>query len=576
VTGAFLYLTGCSLKNRLLRRLRRLREPRYLAGLAVGLLYLYSFVFRNQMRAGRHQADGLAAIASFAPDIVAGGALALWALAIVAWLWPFGTRAWTFNGAEVQFLFTAPVTRRALVNYKLLRAQLGLLFGVGIMALFSGAARAAASGRWSFVLGGWLLFATLYLHALGVNLTKGSFRAPVSGVPRLAWASAAVMMLVSGVIVATMAVNAPFLISKPFGEALRGILEATRTGVAGLALWPFVAVVAPMFAIGPAAFARALVPALAVVAVNYWWVLKSDAQLEEAAAAAERQQARGRRGLPAPVVRAAPFTLDPVGRLETAVFWKNTIQFGRYVSVAVIVRVLIPIVVLAVVMGLNRTGGSMAPLVLMLAFFATMFGPYMVRNDLRMDLPKLSALKSWPISGRELLVGELLAPVVVLTVLVWFLLAVAFALWPSWSVGPADMLGRVAVAIAGAVLAPMLIGGQLVIQNAAVVLFPGWIVTGGARARGIEAMGQNMLMMAGTLLSLAIGVLPAAAVAGGIGALLYFLIGWPGVVPAAIVFAGILLLEVALVLTWLGRVLERTDPSQLETSEWATATDRWP
>jgi ABC-2 type transport system permease protein len=538
-----------------------------MAGLVVGVAYIYWVFFRNQMRSGPHQGNGIAAFASFAPDLVAGGALGLWALAVAAWLWPFGSRTWTFNGAEVHFFFTAPVTRRALVNYKLLRSQLGLLFGVLIAALFSGAARAAAAGRWSFVLGGWLLFATIYLHVLGANLTKGSLRARGSKVPWLAWASAAVMLLMSGAVVASCAVHASALTSRPLGEALRGIVAGSRTGIAALALWPFAAVIAPVFASGPTAFLRALVPALAVVAANYWWVLKSDARLEQAAAAAEQRAAAGRRGLPAPVVRATPFTLAPVGRLETAVLWKNTIQFGRYVSVAVLIRVLIPLVVVAIVMGLNRRGGSLAPFVLTLACFATLVGPYSLRNDLRMDLPRLPVLKTWPISGRELLLGELLAPALVLTVVVWFLLAVAFALWPSWNVGPADALSRAAVAIAGAVLAPMLIAGQLIIQNAAVVLFPAWIVTGGARARGVEAMGQNMLMMAATLLSLAIGVLPAAVVAGGLGWLLYLVVGWPAVLPAAIVLTAILLVEAALVLTWLGRVLERTEPAQVEAAE---------
>jgi ABC-2 type transport system permease protein len=571
VTGAFLYLTGCSLKNRVLRRLRRLREPRYLAGLAVGLLYLW-WVFGNQMRSPRHRADGLAVIASFAPDIVAVGALALWVMAVAAWLWPFGTRAWMLSGAEVNLLMTAPVTRRALVNYKLLRAQLGLLFGVAIAALFSGAARAAASGRWSFVIGGWLVFATFHLHAMGVNLTKGSLRAPVSRVPWLAWASTAVVALGSTAVIGACATSAPAFFSKPLGDAFRTVVDSSRTGIAAVALWPFAAVIAPVFAAGPAAFARTLVPALAVLAVNYWWVLASDAQLVAAAAAVEQAQVGGSRGRLAPVVRAAPFTLAPVGRLETAVLWKNMIQFGRYVSLGVVVRVLIPIAVLAVVLGLNRKGGSFAPVVLMLAFFATLIGPYMVRNDLRMDLARLPVLKTWPITGRELLLGELLAPVVVLSGIVWFLLGVGFGLWPSWGVGPGDLLGRAAVAIAAALLAPVLIAGQIVVQNAAVVLFPAWIVTGGARARGIEAMGQNMLMMAGTLLSLAIGVLPAAAVAGGLGVLLYYLIGWPGVIPAAVVFAGILLLEAALAIAWLGRVLERTDPAQVETAEWSAAT----
>jgi hypothetical protein len=194
-------------------------------------------------------------------------------------------------------------------------------------------------------------------------------------------------------------------------------------------------------------------------------------------------------------------------------------------------------------------------------------GPYMIRNDLRMDLPRLPVLKTWPITGRELLVGEILTPWVILSVVVWFLLVVAFALSLASDWGPGGQLGRAAVAAAGAILAPMLISGQLIVQNAAVVLFPGWVATGGARARGVEAMGQNILMFAATLLSLAIGVLPPLAVAGALGWVFYLLIGWPGVLPAAAVFAGILLGEAMLALTWLGRVLERTEPSQIDVAE---------
>ena len=563
--GTFLYLTACSLKNRLIRRFRRLREPRYLAGLFVGLVYLYFFVFRNQMRSARQPAAGFAALASAAPELLAAIALALWALAVAVWLWPFGSRPWTFSGAEVHFLVAAPVTRRAIVNYKLLRAQLGMLFGVLIAAVFSGAAR--GSGRWSFVVGGWLVFATFHLHGLGVNLTKARLRARPARVPWLAWASVAVVMAVSGAVVGALAAHLPTFATGLSIDALRNLVNASRTGVAALALWPFATIVAPVFAVEPAAFARAIGPALAIVAVHYWWVVTSDARLVSAAAAVEEPHAGRPSGLPKPVVRAAPFTLAPVGRPETAVFWKNTIQFGRYASVAVLVRVLVPVVVLAFVVGLNRKGGSIAPVVLMLAVFATLIGPYVVRNDLRMDLPRLPALRTWPITGRELLVGELLAPWVVLSVVVWFLLALGFALSPAWSAGPGDWLGRAAVALAAAILAPVLIAGQLIVQNAAVVLFPGWVATGGARARGVEAMGQNILMFAATLLSLAIGVLPALAVAAALGWLFYLLIGWPGALPAAVAFAGILFGEAMLALTWLGRVLERTDPSQVEVAE---------
>ena len=81
-----------------------------------------------------------------APDIVAGGAVLLWIGVVLVWLWPFPSQPWTFQPAEVQFFFTAPVTRRRLLNYKLLRSQLGVLFTVLMIAIFSGAARAAAPG----------------------------------------------------------------------------------------------------------------------------------------------------------------------------------------------------------------------------------------------------------------------------------------------------------------------------------------------------------------------------------------------------------------------------------------------
>jgi hypothetical protein len=567
VIGAFLLVIVCSIKNRVVRRFRRLREPRYLAGLIVGLVYLYFFVFRNQMRSARHQGRGFEALASFAPDLVAAGALVLWGLAALLWLWPSASKAWTFTGAEVQFFFTAPVTRRSLLNYKLLRPQLGLLFGVAIASLFSGAANASAAGRWSFVLGGWLLFAVIMLHVLGANLTKAGFRARASKVPPLAWASAAVMLAASGAVIGSIAARAPQLLSLPVSEAFRAVIEASRSGIAAWALWPYAAMVAPVLAAGPAAFARALGPALAVAAVNYWWVLASDARLEEATVVAERDVIRGRRRPPKIVVRAAPFTLAPTGRLETAVLWKNTIQLSRYASVATLIRVLLPIALLAFVFGLNARAGSLVPVVLMLMFFATLMGPYMFRNDLRMDLPRLAVLKTWPISGRELLVGEITAPWLMLSVVVWFLVAVAWGLSPTWSAGPRDAIARASLAAAAAVLAPMLIAGQLLVQNAAVVLFPAWIATGGSRARGVEAMGQNILMFAGTLLSLALGVLPALVVGGAVGWGSYLLFGWPGLLPGAVVFSGVLLGEAAVVVAWLGRVLERTDPSQIEVPE---------
>ena len=50
MSGAFLYLTLCTIRNRIRVRLRRLREPRYLLGLVVALLYFRYLVFRPRSR----------------------------------------------------------------------------------------------------------------------------------------------------------------------------------------------------------------------------------------------------------------------------------------------------------------------------------------------------------------------------------------------------------------------------------------------------------------------------------------------------------------------------------------------
>jgi ABC-2 type transport system permease protein len=567
VSAPFLFLIGASLKNRVRRRLGRLRQPRYLLGMVAGVAYLYMSVVRNQMRTTGRNASGLLALVPHSPEIVTGGAVLLWLGLVVVWLWPFPAAPWTFTGPEVHFFFTAPVTRRRLLSYKLLRGQVGVLFGVLIASFFSGAARAALSGRWSFVLGGWLFFAALQLHTKGAALTKSAFRAPARRVPVLAWASAALVVIVSGMLAGIFAVHLRDVPAWSLGAVAAATLEASKSGIAAVLLWPFGALVRPVFAATPGAFAQALGPVVAILAVNYSWVISSDSNLEDAAAASEKRKSE-RRAAPVPTVTLpVPFSLAPSGRPETAVLWKNTILLGRYFSIGLVVRVLIPLVVLAVVIGLQTRGSKAAPLFGILALFTMLVGPYMVRNDLRHDMPRLPVLKTWPVAGRQLLVGELLAPTVVLTAFAWFLLLLTMALARAWPVGPKDIAERIALAVGVAVVAPMVIAGQVFIQNAAVVLFPGWIATGGTRARGIEAMGQNMLMFFGTMLALAVGVLPAAAVASGLGFLLWQLIGWSAVLPAAIVLAGLLGLETWLVVGWLGRVLDRTEPAAVEVAE---------
>src|ERR1051326_7115043 len=95
MVSASLYITLCSAKNRLLQRLRRLREPRYLIGAVVGAAYLY-FSFFARMR-GRSVSVGPRrrggggpsfSLDQFGRMATAAGGIALFIVAALAWLLP--------------------------------------------------------------------------------------------------------------------------------------------------------------------------------------------------------------------------------------------------------------------------------------------------------------------------------------------------------------------------------------------------------------------------------------------------------------------------------------------------------
>jgi hypothetical protein len=122
-------------------------------------------------------------------------------------------------------------------------------------------------------------------------------------------------------------------------------------------------------------------------------------------------------------------------------------------------------------------------------------------------------------------------------------------------------------AIAAALLAPAIILSQMVVQNGVAVLFPAWVTVGGSRARGIDAMGQRLLMMAGILLTLAVSLLPGAVIAALVTLLIYWLTGTVLIVLPAFIVAMVVAGECWLAIEGLGRVLDRTDVSAIDVAE---------
>jgi hypothetical protein len=133
---------------------------------------------------------------------------------------------------------------------------------------------------------------------------------------------------------------------------------------------------------------------------------------------------------------------------------------------------------------------------------AVLFAPQVLRIDMRQDLRHLELLKTWPVTAASVVRGQLLWPGALITACAWALLAVALTMsglvftrlgW-GW---------RVSVATSAAILAPALIFAQLTIHNGVALLFPAWVPLGMQRPRGLDAMGQRLIMLGGTWLLLA-------------------------------------------------------------------------
>ncbi len=577
MASAFLYLVGCSIRNRVRVRLRRLRQPRYLAATAAGALYLYAFAFRHAMtRPARLDVSPLGLFARASDTIAVAGALALFAMSVAAWAIPLIGRPIEFTRAEAQFLLQAPIRRRHLLHYKLLRGQLGVLLATAVTTLFLRPGSLAVAGR--FLIGAWMLLATVRLHLTGVALRRLSIARHGVKALRDEWVPLGIVGAACVTLVASFASDwRSFAALTSAGAVFREVERLASSGPAHWVLWPFgVLVRLPLAAVG-GPFLRLLPAALGIVSLNYLWVVRADAVVGATAADDAAQRAHAEAAVPVvgPGRLRVPFRLAATGRPETAILWKNLILLGRYASARTLLG-LLPLLLLAVVVSGRSSGGigsSIGILSLAGAGMTVLLGPQMMRSDLRQDLANLALLKAWPVGGPALVRGELLAPAVLLSCVSWLLIGAAVAfVRPNPGVGlPALLPERaVSLALAAGVLAPAVIVGQLVIQNGLAILFPAWVATATARSRGIDAMGQRLLTLGGVVFALVLLLLPGAFAGAGVWSFVRLLVPAPGgllIVLPALAVAAVVLGECWLAVEWLGRVFDATDAASMDPME---------
>ena len=166
-------------------------------------------------------------------------------------------------------------------------------------------------------------------------------------------------------------------------------------------------------------------------------------------------------------------------------------------------------------------------------------------------------LKTWPVRAGSVIRGEILWPAGVVIGTVWVGVACA-ALFAGTAFPRLSETWRWVLAVSGIVAAPALVTPQYIVHNAVAIFFPAWVPAGMQQPRGVDAMGQRLIMMGGVACSLLLFALPGA-IAGGIVWSFEPAARSGALVPATVFFTLVVLIEVVLATEWLAPAYERLD-----------------
>jgi hypothetical protein len=583
---ALLYLRVVSLRNRLISTLKRLRQPKYLIGAIVGAAYFYFFFFRRfatppgRVTAGMGGVPLLAYNSMMLSPLI--GALVILALVggrlVLAWVTPEENPGLRFSEADICFLFPAPMSRRTLIQYHLLGSQFSIL----ISSLFL----TAIANRWSFpggnavthAVGWWVILSTISLQFAAAPLAVAQMtRRGIGGARRRRiglWVVALFLIACAAPVwnrLRSQGISGPADGGR-FVDTVTGIVDV---GPLHWVLAVFKIVLGPFLAPDWRAFAGAMGPALALLAAQYAWVVRMETSFEEGSMALAQRSAQliaarreGRRvfgGAPRKA-RREPFRLGDRGWPEIAFLWKNLISSWQGFTPRTLLLGAGIIYLGCTWIGRQPAGNGIQAAVsvgaAVLAGYTLLLGPQYARQDLRSDLANADLLKSYPLPGWRMVLGELLAPVAVLGGLWWLELLTLSLAFPGRGLSWLTPDTRVSLFAGLGLVMPLVSALQLLAPNAGALLFPAWVQGARGRGPGIDAVGQRLIFMFGQILAILIFLLPAALAAAVIVFASQWLLGMAAatlVATAAVVV--ILVGEIWIGVWWLGECLEKFDPA---------------
>ena len=569
VFGVFAYLTGVSMRNRFASMAKQVRNPRYALALLVGIAYIWYFLFnRTQMPSGRSGGP----FESVEVELLAS--VGLFVLFMRWWLFGNDRSALAFTPAEVQFLFPAPVTRTALIQFKLLRGQIGIILNAILWVLIFGRGGGDLPPALR-VISIWALFTIFMLHRLGATIVRAAaLQHGKAGAKRnivaLVLFGLAAMALLWTAAQAYPTVQA----AVGFRARLDVIVATLRQPIPTALLAPFRILLAPSFARTAGEWVKDFLPVLLVAVLHYIWVIRTELAFEDAAVEASAERAkriealRARRAGGVKPVKAGNrswIPLSPGGHPAVAILWKNMLALSRTSGQqsAPIIIMVSTFAAMAAIVSASGEGAFAATLGFMTLAFAALsllVGARFVRLDLRQDLVHLRLLRTYPLEGSALVAAEVAGSTVVLTLIQMALLTFGHLMLLSQETRGLDVSTRWLLLGLAPFALIVINAASVTIQNAAALLFPAWVQIGQAKAGGVEVLGQALLTTLASVIALAIALLPAGimAVAGYAG--VQFIYGDAFVAAATVaVVLGLttLAFEVGMAMTLLGEVFER-------------------
>lgn len=578
--SALAYLWFHTARNRLRMQLKRVRSPRYALAMLIGIAYIYWALVHNTRVSVQQGVNPLADIANMGVAVPVASALML--MTTARWWLLKGDRntALAFSHPEVQFLFPAPISRRGLVHAKLVRGQLSILINVMIWSVFLRGAVTTAAG-WQRGIALWLLFSTLTLHRLGAAMV----RANAIEHEREGRRRSIIPAIIFGGVLAAVAwgIYSDWAIIKAagiegLGDGVKAIAKSLSKPVPSWALLPVRALLEPVFATSGTRWLQMIPLSALVFALHYLWVLRMDASFEEAALEATRLRAeliqnvrnssgirkRSGKGRIARIPRLAL-----TGRPEIAITWKNIAAAIRGTAWRVqVIMSLVGLAFFAVLSSLESDSAADLFLGICVAWGVMLLfiGPFAMRYDLRLDLPRLAILKTYPLSGAKIVAAEIAGTTFLHSLSIWTIMIVPIVML-IFNPSMFESVGRLSITVASVAIAiPAINALTFTIQNAAALMFPSWVRMG-VDSRGFETMGQNLLTMGASLLVSAVAlVFPV-----GLGVLIAWLgATWIGnwSLLAGATFGSVLLFaELWPVIFWLGSVFDRTDVADVAPSQ---------